>query len=579
MNYHFPIPPGRPSTQLTALFPECVPTLATVSASLANDHPLSGARRRDLVSSLRRVAAVLRLEPAQIPADPAWLRARLAKIEPALLGLKAKTWANVVSNALAALTETGVTRKGWRSSRLSPEWQTLWNKIEDTRLKIGLGSFVRFCSRQNIGPTLVSDQTVEQFAQALRDGVSLRKSPERALYYLTTSWNKARDRIEDWPQSQLMVPRRRVLFSPKTGQLPVSLRQDIERYTTRMRCLDPLADDAPPRALAAATLAHRERQIRRFFGELTESGVAPGSLPDLCAMVQPEMVRRGLGTMVGRKQGRSGMIYGMAYMLVTIAKYYARLPPEKLAVLKQYARNLKPERQGMTAKNRKRLRQFEDSTHLWRILQLPQTLLQDANSGRLSPKRSALLAETAIAIELLIMTMLRIKNLAHLHLEENIFWSRSTAEGVCHLVVEPDEVKNGEPRSFELDGETVSLLRAFVRRHRPVLAPHSSRWLFGRRDGKGPVDESVLGNRISRTVRQRLGLVVNPHLFRGLGAMIYLKKHPGAYEVVRRMLGHKQMSTTIEAYTGLETASAARHFDQTIREAREFARPIHRGRR
>ena len=135
------------------------------------------------------------------------------------------------------------------------------------------------------------------------------------------------------------------------------------------------------------------------------------------------------------------------------------------------------------------------------------------------------------------MTMLRIKNLARLHLDENISWSRSTADGICHLVVEPEDIKNGESRSFELDGETVSLLNAFVRRYRPVLAPNSSRWLFSRRDGKGPVDESVLGNRISKIVRQRLGLAVNPHLFRALGAMIYLKKHPGAYEVVRRMLG------------------------------------------
>ena len=89
--------------------------------------------------------------------------------------------------------------------------------------------------------------------------------------------------------------------------------------------------------------------------------------------------------------------------------------------------------------------------------------------------------------------------------------------------------------------------------------------------------ETVLASRIKKVIRDRTGLIVNPHLFRSLGSKLYLDRHPGGYEVVRRMLGHKNMSTTIAAYTGLESVSAAKHFDNTLRELRLQATPVKTG--
>jgi integrase len=51
---------------------------------------------------------------------------------------------------------------------------------------------------------------------------------------------------------------------------------------------------------------------------------------------------------------------------------------------------------------------------------------------------------------------------------------------------------------------------------------------------------------------------------RHIGAKLYLDENPGAYEVVRRLLGHKSMSTTVNNYTGLETDSAVKHYDAVI---------------
>jgi integrase len=57
---------------------------------------------------------------------------------------------------------------------------------------------------------------------------------------------------------------------------------------------------------------------------------------------------------------------------------------------------------------------------------------------------------------------------------------------------------------------------------------------------------------------------MNTHLFRHATAKIYLDANPGGYEVVRRVLGHRSSDTTSRYYTGLETAAAVRHFDDTI---------------
>lgn len=69
------------------------------------------------------------------------------------------------------------------------------------------------------------------------------------------------------------------------------------------------------------------------------------------AMVQPDMALRGLTSMLNRKNGQSsGMVHGMAYTLLNIAKHFARLPNQDLKRLRDYCQRLKVPRSGMTEK-------------------------------------------------------------------------------------------------------------------------------------------------------------------------------------------------------------------------------------
>ena len=77
-----------------------------------------------------------------------------------------------------------------------------------------------------------------------------------------------------------------------------------------------------------------------------------------------------------------------------------------------------------------------------------------------------------------------------------------------------------------------------------------------------------MGKQISDVVFAETGLLIHPHLFRHSGAKLFLDQHPGQYEVVRRVLGHRAMQTTVSFYAGAESVSAARHFDKSILKSR-----------
>ena len=77
---------------------------------IIRDGTLKRSRRRELISSVRRLAVILAPDRplCDIPADPEWCRGKLDRIAPAALGIADKTWSNLRSNFAAALTAGGI---------------------------------------------------------------------------------------------------------------------------------------------------------------------------------------------------------------------------------------------------------------------------------------------------------------------------------------------------------------------------------------------------------------------------------------------------------------------------------------
>ena len=252
---------------ILALFPDGTLTLDQVISRIGLDPSLNEIRKRDLISSIKRITAALQIPLEEAVAEPDWLRRKLKQIAPAKLGLTKKSWSNIVSNVKAALVQGGAVGNVVRGRHLDGPWQELRERLEDLNLKISLTRFMTFCSRQGVHPAAVSDETVSEFARVLRVS-SLRKDPDLALYYLTTSWNKAARHISGWPSQLLTVPKRRVVFRVNDEALPTSFKDDLERYLTVMACEDPLAENAPAKPLSPVSRGQYRRQILRFFGEL-----------------------------------------------------------------------------------------------------------------------------------------------------------------------------------------------------------------------------------------------------------------------------------------------------------------------
>jgi len=61
---------------------------------------------------------------------------------------------------------------------------------------------------------------------------------------------------------------------------------------------------------------------------------------------------------------------------------------------------------------------------------------------------------------------------------------------------------------------------------------------------------------------------------RAFAGLIFLEAYPGQYETLRRILGHKDIKTTIRYYTGLERDLAFKMSDQALLAQRHATRAL-----
>ena len=70
------------------------------------------------------------------------------------------------------------------------------------------------------------------------------------------------------------------------------------------------------------------------------------------------------------------------------------------------------------------------------------------------------------------------------------------------------------------------------------------------------------------------------HQFRHLAAKVILDADPGAYESVRQLLGHRNLTTTVNNSAGLDTKRAGRHHAALIeKELEKYQAPLPRRQR
>ena len=545
-------------------------TLADVITALQADPSLAPTRRRDLCSAVRRVAGMLERDPARLPASLPEIRRALACVTPAQAGILTKTFQNIRSDLLAALRHVGANRHpGTACPPLSPPWPALYERLPEQRLQNGLSRFFRFCSSMGIEPEQIDDGVMDQFMSFVREHTLARK-PNDIHRRTCRIWNEATNCVPGWPQVVFSVPDYR---EPRTAlplsAFPAPFQAEVERYLDWLTNPDPFDEGRLRWPLKPGTITLRRKQIELAASARVKRGNPPEALSSLADLVQLETVKEILRHYLSRNEPVTpAFLNNLAQSLFSIAKDWVRVDETRLAALREVRRRLPTVPFGMTSKNRTMLRQFEDEANLERLLSLPSQMIQEVTRAKKPEARAAIMVQIALAIEVLIQVPIRMANLTPLRIGEHLV--RPGGPGsLWHLTIPPAETKNSEPIEFPLPRVLTDLLDLYLERYRPRLAERTNTCLFPGQ-GRGHKDQRTLSQQITETIAKRTGLRLTPHQFRHLSAALYLKHNPGQFVVVQKLLGHKNLKTTLSFYAGLDAGTAAQYYDDFI--ARQRAR-------
>jgi integrase len=297
-------------------------------------------------------------------------------------------------------------------------------------------------------------------------------------------------------------------------------------------------------------------------------GVPREELTSLAALLTFERVQLILRFFLNRNAGKPSPQMGyLASLFKTIAKYWLKLSEEELRPYEKLSSRLNQNNRGrgLTRKNRERLRPFDDPKMVQTFLQLPFRLRDEVEKDQKSPiKRRAIKAQLAAAIAILQIMPIRRRNISDIDLHQHLI-----ARGKrLYLVIDGDETKNHEPIDFEFPHETQEIVAWYVRDYRPYLVTNGSTALFPGQGGKAK-SEVTLAQQVKKLIKDYTGLDFNLHLFRHAGAKFYLDVKPGHYETMRRVLGHRSISTTTSTYSGAESKTAGLHFASVVAERRQ----------
>lgn len=551
-------------------------TLQDVLDGVASDVSLTERRRQDLCSALRQVARVLGQPLNELPAHPGYLRQRLATVSPAAASMSTRRWINVVSLLRSGLKQAGLsTVPGRYLVAMTPAWDRLWQSINDRATRNALSRLARYCSSQGIAPDDVDDAVMERFRAAITDEGIVR-NPREVHRVACNAWNRVRQSRE--MELDVTVPSYRTSYTLAWPVFPVSLKQEVDRYLERLAGTD-LLDELDFRPLRASSIAMRERQLRQFVSALAHRGHDPQSLRGLADLVGIDTFKDGLRFLLERAGNqKSRSVHNLACALTAMARYQVKVDAEHRDRLRGICRQLDPGDRGLTEKNRKLLRQFDDERNVAALLLLPDRLIAEARRNKQPTRADALLVQIALAIEFELMTLMRIGNLVNLDRERHLEYTRTGGRGVLHLVIPGSEVKNGVPVEVTLPAPTVAIIELYNKTYRPLLLSRPSPFLFPGKDGR-PKGRSLFGKQISKAIRERTGLLVNPHGFRHIMTKIGLTAEPGNYGMMRLANGHKTSATTERYYAGTEGPLAVRRFDEHVLRLRERLAPTGRRRR
>lgn len=538
-----------------------LPSLADLIERVGADEDLPSRRRSDLRSSLRCIAEVLGLPPSAVPAGPTFLRERLGSVSAASAGVSRKRLQNARSDLGFVLDRYDLSRQRTYLAPLAPEWQALWDQLDDRYHRTALSRFLRYCSAQGIAPDAVNDDVSAAYLTAM-ESESLIRAPRESHKTMCRVWNRLAGSIEGWPVVELSEPRYRQTYGLCWCEFPQSLQDEVEAWVRLQAGGDLFAEHGPPKPLKPSTIATQRDHLRCFASALVRCDHAVEAITSLSYLVRPVHVRQGLEWFVARYGGKPSPYVGaIAYTLRTIALHGVEMAEaDRKQVVRYYQRLGSGRGSGLTRKNRDTLRQFDDTAVVQRFLAWPARAIARVMRSDRGTRAEALRVQSAVGAEFLTFVPLRLGNFAGLRIDRHLIFR---SDGTLAIHVPGEEVKNGRDLDLEVPHEVAGHVRLYLDRFRPRLIEGASPWLFPGKDG-GPKHITTLREQLKKAVREGAGVTMTPHQIRHIVGKLFLDQRPGEHGTVASILAHASTRTTIASYTGGETKAANRHFDEVL---------------
>ena len=529
-------------------------SFADAIAIIASAAELPKQTRRHWTTSLRQVAKALDRPMETIPARYSAVRADLLHLHHAPLGLTPKTLQNHKSNTKSALLwlarEKGIPEHG---APLSAAWEELRRQVGDKLVRWRLSSLLRFCSANGIAPAEVNEAVVDRLIEYRTTIGQPADAAFRRL--LARAWNGCVDKVSDWPSVRLAVPAIGAAVEHVWEAFPEGLRRDVDSYLQGLTKVRRNRAGQRLRPAKPSTIHARRAELQAAARMAVKIGVPIEQLTSLAALLAPEVAERVLDAYWAQNgQKPKTFTINLAVRFLSIARYMKCLDEADLERLDETRAELEQYRDnGITEKNIAFLRQVL-TPGLWdRVIMLPFQMMAQARAQVANaPVRAAVTAQLAVAIAILAFAPVRLANLTASRLDENLI-KPGGPESNYWLVFPDYDVKNRLKLEHRLNEQVTRLINEYVHDFRPVLLRRrNDDWLFPGQH-KGAKGKTSFSGQITERILKATGLRMTAHQFRHAAGALILWERPGEFELVRQLLGHRRIETTMQAYVGLES--------------------------
>jgi integrase len=544
------------------------PSIADVLKAIEEAPDLAASKKTHWSCSLRQICIGIGRPAESIAGRWSGVNIPIQQLHHARVGCNPKTLANHKANARAALLWfAGVNNLPKRGRVLSPSWASLRAKIPDKFRRDRLSGLIAYASAKGIELKEIIEEVLDEYMRYRAETTALA-SDDAARRRIARAWNACADEIPDWPQQRLIEPPVKALTKIPWEAFPKGLRADIERYLVGFTKMRRGASGKRIRPCKSSTIDTRRRELQAFARMAVEQGVPIESLNALAALVQPDLVEKVL-TAYWERNGEEPRTFtiDMGWKILSVAREAKCSSETDLERLDDMRAALEEHRRkGLTDKNLAVVRQVLTEGIWDEVVNLPKTMLAKARRLRhQAPVKAAVTAQLATAIAIFTFAPIRLGNLITIRLGENLI-RPGGLDSPYWLVFPHYDVKNRVQLQFKLLPELSELIDEYINDYRPTLLRGSNDlWLFPgqKREIK---NSRTLSLQVTDRVIKATGLRLTVHQFRHAAAAIFLKHRPGEYELVRRMLGHRNIETTRNFYIGLENIQASEIFGNIIKK-------------